>query len=184
MLGKINKDIIYLIFIIFNVIFGISGLLVIAGGIYLIVKVKFNQYIVIVIGLGIIIAAIFILGLFSKKKRNILVIYLSLISVIFILEVALDLVIKFHEDTNNFIKNNIKDIVEVTEEEKDEIINVSLIIIAIAAGCSFFCLAFAFMYYLKLKEKYSSKLIEDSKKGDEFMRGLDYTNLNPDISAI
>ena len=173
------KHIIFIIFMIFNGIFGLSGLAVIGGGIYLIVKIEFNQYIVIIIGLGIIIAAIFALGLFTWKKTKPLFIYMITIIIVFILEVALVLVIKFHEDTKNFIRKSIKDL---TEEQKDEIINVSVIIISIAAGCSFLSFILSLLYYRKLKDK-TSKLIED-KKGDDYMKGLDYTNLNPDISAI
>ena len=175
------KHIIFIIFMIFNGIFGLSGLAVIGGGIYLIVQIKFNQYIIIIIGLGIIIAAIFALGLFTWKKTKPLFIYLITIIIVFVLEVALVLVIKFHEDTKNFIRNN-KELFDVTEEKKDEIINVSVIIISIAAGCSFLSFIFSLLYYRKLKDK-TSKLIED-KKGDAFMKGLDYTNLNPDISTI
>ena len=173
------KHIIFIIFMIFNGIFGLSGLAVIGGGIYLIVKIKFNQYIIIIIGLGIIIAAIFALGLFTWKKTKPLFIYMITIIIVFVLEVALVLVIKFHEDTKNFIRKSIKDL---TEEKKDEIINVSVIIISIAAGCSFLSFILSLLYYRKLKDK-TSKLIED-KKGDDYMKGLDYTNLNPDISAI
>jgi len=93
---------------IFNGIFGLSGLAVIGGGIYLIVKIEFNQYIVIIIGLGIIIAAIFALGFFTWKKTKPLFIYMITIIIVFVLEVALVLVIKFHEDTKNFIRNSIK----------------------------------------------------------------------------
>ena len=174
------KQIIFIIFMIFNVIFGLSGLAVIGGGIYLLVKIEFNQYIVIIIGLGIIIAAIFALGFFTWKKTKPLFIYIITIIIVFVLELALVLVIKFHEDTKNFIRNSIK--LNVTEEEKDEIINVSVIIISIATACSFLSFILSLLYYRKLKDK-TSKLIED-KKGDYYMKGLDYTNLNPDISAI
>ena len=176
------KHIIFIIFMIFNGIFGLSGLAVIGGGIYLIVQIEFNQYIIIIIGLGIIIAAIFALGLFTWKKTKPLFIYLITIIIVFVLEVALVLVIKFHEDTKNFIRNSYKVLFDVTEEKKDEIINVSVIIISIAAGCSFLSFILSLLYYRKLKDK-TSKLIED-KKGDEYMKGLDYTNLNPDISTI
>ena len=175
------KQIIFIIFMIFNVIFGLSGLAVIGGGIYLIVKIEFNQYIVIIIGLGIIIAAIFALGFFTWKKTKPLFIYIITIIIVFVLELALVLVIKFHEDTKNFIRKSIKEL-NVTEEEKDEIINVSVIIISIATACSFLSFILSLLYYRKLKDK-TSKLIED-KKGDYYMKGLDYTNLNPDISAI
>ena len=103
-------------------------------------------------------------------------------TIVFVFELALVLVIKFHEDTKNFIRNSIKELFKVTEEEKDEIINVCVIIISIATACSLLSFILSLLYYKKLKDK-TSKLIE-SKKGDDYMKGLDYTNLNPDISAI
>ena len=118
--------------------------------------------------------------LLGKKQNPYL--YILTIIIVFVLELALVLVIKFHEDTKNFIRNSIKELFNVTEEEKDEIINVSVIIISIATACSFLSFILSLLYYRKLKDK-TSKLIED-KKGDYYMKGLDYTNLNPDISAI
>ena len=181
---KLNKEFIYIIFMIFNVILGFSGLAVIGGGIYLIIKIEFNQYIIIVIGLGLIIAAIVVIGFFTKKRANALIIYMILISIIFVLELALALVIKFHEETNLFIKDSIKEIIDVNEEKKDEIINVSVYIISTASACSALSCIFAFIYYKKLKGKSSSKYLDDNKNGDEFMKGLDYTNLNIDTSGI
>ena len=176
------KYIIYIFFMVFNAILGLSGLSVIGGGIYLIVKTEFNQYIIILIALGVIIAAIFGLGLFTWKKTRLLFIYMISVIIIFIIELSLDLIIRFNEDSKNYIKNSIKNLFDVTEKEKDEIINVSVIIISVATACSFFSFILAFLYYRKLKDK-SSKLIED-QKGDYYMKGLDYTNLNPEISSI
>ena len=179
---NIVKYIIYILFMIFNVILGLSGLSLIGGGIYYIVKTEFNQYIIIIIGLGVIIAAIFALGFFTWKKTRIVFIYMILIIIIFIIEISLVFVIKFHKDTNDYIRNHIKDIIEVTEEEQDKIINVSIIIISIASACSFLSFILAFLYYKKLKDK-TSKLIED-KNEDDYMKGLDYTSLNPDSSTV
>ena len=37
------KYIIFIAFLVFNVIFGLSGIAVLGGGIYLIIKTEFNQ---------------------------------------------------------------------------------------------------------------------------------------------
>ena len=182
---KFDQEIIFILFSVFNAILGLSGIAVIGGGIYLVVKLEFNQYIVIIIGLGIgiIITTIFVIGLFTRKRDKVLFIYIILIIIIFLLEVAVDMIIKFHEETNTFIKESIKELIDLTEEKKDEIVNVSVIIIGIAAACSGLSCVFGLVYYLKLK-KIARKWLEDIKKGDEFIKGLDYTNLNPDMSGI
>ena len=65
---KFDQEIIFISFSVFNAILGLSGIAVIGGGIYLVVKLEFNQYIVIIIGLGVIITTIFVIGLFTRKK--------------------------------------------------------------------------------------------------------------------
>ena len=93
------------------------------------------------------------------------------------MEVALPLVIKFHEGTNNYIRDNIKDIVNMSEEKQNEIINVSVIIICSAAGCSFLSFILALAFYRRLKSK-EMKYKKEKEKGDDILKGLDYTNLN------
>ena len=177
-----DKYIFYIIFMIFNVIFGLSGLAVLGGGVFLIIKIEFNQYIIIIICLGGIMSGIFTLGLFVwKRTKKILIVYMIFICIIIVIEFSFSLVIKFHKDTNYFIKNSIKEITEVTEEQKDEIINVSVIIVSCAAGCGLLSFLFAFILYKKLKGK-SNKYSKDN--GDDILKGLDHTNLNPDISTI
>lgn len=177
-----DKYIFYIIFMIFNVIFGLSGLAVLGGGIFLIIKIEFNQYIIIILCLGGIMSGIFTLGLFvwKRTKKILLIVYMIFICIIIVIEFSFSLVIKFHKDTNNFIKNSIKEITEVTEEQKNEIINVSVIIVGSAAGCGLLSFLFAFLLYKKLKGKYE----KEDNNGDDILKGLDHTNLNPDISTI
>ena len=178
------KYIIFIAFLVFNVIFGLSGIAVLGGGIYLIVKTEFNQYIIIIMSLGLIIAGIFVLGCFTWQRPKVLIFYMIFITIIFVMEVALPLVIRFHEETRNYIKDKIKDIINKDETEQDKIINVSAIIIGSAAACSFFSFILALVYYRKLKEKEIKHKKEKESNGDDILKGLDYTNLNPDISTI
>ena len=178
-----DKYIFYIIFMIFNVIFGLSGLAVLGSGVFLIIKIEFNQYIIIIICFGGIMLGLFSLGLFVWKRIKLLIVYLIFICIITIIEFSFSLFIKFHKGTNNFIKNSIKEITEVTEEQKDEIINISFIIVGSAAGCGLLSFFFAFILYKKLKGK-SHKYKNEDNKGDDILKGLDYTNLDPDISTI
>ena len=101
---KFDQEIIFILFSVFNAILGLSGIAVIGGGIYLVVKLEFNQYIVIIIGLCVIITTIFVIGLFTRKKDKVLFIYIILIIVIFILEIALDIIINFMKKQIHLLK--------------------------------------------------------------------------------
>ena len=174
-----DKYIIYIIFMFFNSIYGISAASVIGGGIYLIIKIDFNEYIIIIIASGLIMTLISVIGYFSKKRPRLLIIYMVLILIIFLVELILALVIKFFTNINDFVKNNIS---EVNEEEKEKIVKISVIILFSAAGCCLLSFICALFYYRKLKEK-ERKNKEKKLKGDDILQGLDYTNLNPNMTT-
>ena len=171
-----DKYIIYIIFMFFNSIYGISALSVIGGGIYLIIKIDFNEYIIIIIASGLIMTLISVIGYFSKNRPRLLIIYMVLILIIFLVELVLALVIKFFTNINDFV------IIEVNEEEKEKIVKISVIILFSAAGCCLLSFICALFYYRKLKEKERKNKVE-KLKGDDILQGLDYTNLNPNMTT-
>ena len=171
-----DKYILYIIFMFFNTIYGISALSVIGGGIYLIIKIDFNEYIIIIIASGLIMTLISVIGYFSKNRPRLLIIYMVLIFIIFLVELVLALVIKFFTNINDFV------IIEVNEEEKEKIVKISVIILFSAAGCCLLSFICALFYYRKLKEK-ERKNKEEKLKGDDILQGLDYTNLNPNMTT-
>ena len=177
-----DKYIIYIIFMFFNSIYGISALSVIGGGIYLIIKIDFNDYIIIIIASGLIMTLISVIGYFSKNRPRLLIIYMVLILIIFLVELVLALVIKFFTNINDFVKNNISEKIEVNEEEKEKIVKISVIILFSAAGCCLLSFICALFYYRKLKEKERKNKVE-KLKGDDILQGLDYTNLNPNMTT-
>ena len=177
-----DKYIIYIIFLVFNCIFGISAVSVLGGGIYLIIKLEFNQYIIVFFCTGLIMTGISIMGCFSQKRPIFLLLYMILISIIFILELIVVFVLKFYTDINDYIKKNIDNIGKFAEEEKEKIMNIIMIILLSAAGCCLLSFLCAFFYYRKLKEK-EKKFKEEKLKGDDILKGLDYTNLNPDMTT-
>ena len=177
-----NKIIIFIIFIFFNSIYALSSLSVLVGGIYLIIKIDFNEYLFIIIGTGLIMTGISIMGFCSYKRPRLLIIYMILISLIFILEIVVVFFLKFYTGVNNFVKNKISDIVTVNEEEKEKIMNLALITLICAAGCCLISFLCGLCYYRKLKER-ERKYKEEQLKNDEVLKGLDHTNLNPNESS-
>ena len=177
-----DKDLIYLIFMFFNTFYGLSAASVIGGGIYLIIKIDFNEYIIIILASGLIMTLISIIGCISRKRPRLLFIYMILICLIFFIELALALVLKFYTNINDFVKNNISEIIEVNEEEKEKILNIAVIILLSASGFCLLSFLCALFYYRKLKEK-ERKYKEEKLKGDAVFQGLDYTNLNPDMTT-
>ena len=177
-----DKDLIYLIFMFFNTFYGLSAASVIGGGIYLIIKIDFNEYIIIILAAGLIMTLISVIGCISRKRPRLLFIYMILICFIFFVELALALVLKFYTNINDFVKNNISEIMEVNEEEKEKILNIAVIILLSASGFCLLSFLCALFYYRKLKEK-ERKYKEEKLKGDAVFQGLDYTNLNLDMTT-
>ena len=177
-----DKELIYLIFMFFNTFYGLSAASVIGGGIYLIIKIDFNEYIIIILAAGLIMTLISVIGCISRKRPRLLFIYMILICFIFFVELALALVLKFYTNINDFVKNNISEIMEVNEEEKEKILNIAVIILLSASGFCLLSFLCALFYYRKLKEK-ERKYKEEKLKGDAVFQGLDYTNLNLDMTT-
>ena len=170
-----DKYIIYFIFVIFNFICAVSGISILGSGIYLFIKTGFNQYIIIIIGFGLIMALVSVIGFFSKKRPGLLILYMILILIIFLVEIAVTIIINFYVDIN--------EIIEVDEEKKEDIIKILTIGLLSAAGCCLISFLCAIFYYRKLKEK-ERKYMEEISKQDDILKGLDYTNLSRNMSAV
>ena len=71
-----EKTFVFAMLMIFNTIYGISAISVLSGGIYLIIKIDFNEYIIIMIIIGLIMTLISIMGFCSWKKPRLLFFYM------------------------------------------------------------------------------------------------------------
>ena len=168
------KRVIYYIFIAFNFIMGLSAISVIGGGIFLIVKRGFNEYIMIFFCIGLIKILCSIIGCFCWKKHRLLMIYMILVNLIFISEVTFVCIIKFFKNFNDKL-------IEIEEDEKEKIMKIIILILLSAAACCLLSFIYAILYYKRLKVK-EREFREQKLKGDDILQGLDYTNLNPDIT--
>ena len=71
-----NKDQSFILFCVFNIIFGLCGIGLIVSSIIMIFALKFSSIVFIMISLGLIMILIMILGLKSKKKLPFIIVYL------------------------------------------------------------------------------------------------------------
>ena len=163
----------FCVFIFFNSIFGLSGLALIGGAIYIIIVKKFNSLSFVMIVIGIIIFLIFFLGIKTKKKNILLAIYLIFVVIILLLYGFLSFMIKvFPDELIDYLKKKVNDI---KDEDIDKIKNHNINLFIITLNGTIFSL-FAFIsgiiYYKKLKKK-NTKIDQDLLQGDDILQGND-----------
>ena len=148
----------FLVFIIFNIFLGIDSLLFISSGIYSLIKVEYDKYMVIFIIIGVVMLTSFIFGFVGNTKKSILLVYIIIISIILLLEVVLAFLFEFG-DENEFLEK----IIEFTEQEEDYFKKELLIFLLVSL---FFCvgsLIFGLAYYISGFDE-ENQAVDDAKK--------------------
>ena len=133
----------FLLFIIVNILLAIDSLLFISSGIYSLIKVAYDKYMVIFIIIGVVMFTSFIFGFVGKTKKSILLVYIIIISIILLFEIVLAFLFEFG-DENEFLEK----ITEFTEQEEDYF-KKELLIFLLAS--LFFCVGsfiFGLSYYI------------------------------------
>ena len=168
----------FCVFIFFNSIFGLSGISLIGGAIYIIIKKRFNSLSFIMIVIGIIIFLIFFLGIKAKKKHILLGIYLIFVIIILLLYGFLSVMLKaFPDKLIVILKSKVNDI-KGEDLEKIKKHNINLFIITLNGTIfSLFAFISGIMYYKKLKKK-NTKLDQDLLLGDDIFQRKD-NPINP-----
>ena len=156
-------------FMIFNIIFGVTGLAVLGTGIYLIVKSEYNYYQIIIMVVGSFVTIIFIVGACTWKKEGALIGYFVLVLIVVIALTVISLLMKFNDATNKFIIGHIKTIVNgidvLSNDVKNAIINYSFWALVSAAGIGFLSFVFSCIYFCMLNKKDSQIYTEVNKMG-------------------
>ena len=169
----------FCVFIFFNSIFGLSGITLIGGAIYIIIAKKFNSLSFVMIVIGIIIFLIFFLGIKTKKKHILLAIYLIFVLIILLLYGFISVMIKiFPDELRDYLKSKVNDI---KDEDIDKINshNNNLFIITLNGTIfSLFAFISGIFYYKKLKKK-NLKLDQDLTQGEDILKGND-NPINPE----
>ena len=171
-----DKDKFFILFTIFNILFGLCGIGLIVCSIILIIRLKFNPLDFILIAIGIIMLLIMILGLNIKKKYELCVIYLIFIIIHIALYLFMSIMFLFL--TDKLIKF-IDEKLSVTEYEFDlDNIKENHILLFIISGSLFLLCVMTFVIgvmYCKLMRKKKNKGDKDQKEQVDILKGLDYS---------
>ncbi len=172
-----DKFPLYVIFMVFNVIFGLNGLALIGGSLFLIVIFGFNSLIFIMIVIGIIIILIFILGLKLKKKIQFLIMYLIFIGVIFLFYAGISFMIYIFPDILiEYLKSKVPDSENYNFDKINEYKLNILILTCIGAFCSLLSFISCIIYCKKI-DKNNEKNKNGKNDGDDILANIDYTIL-------
>ena len=153
---------IFVFFMIFNSFVGITGLAVLAVGIYGIVKTKSAHATIISLTVvGGYITLILILGACSWKKRCCLITYFVLILLLIIVETTLAIVIYFVPDM----------IPETIDIKQKNYITACVIVFGVSAGISFLSFFFSAIYFCVMKKSPDGRLTTT-------VNNLNYAKLN------
>ena len=167
------------IFIFFDIILGLSGLAVIAGGVLIFIdKKSFNSLAVILVVIGLIIFLIFIIGIKIHKKPILLGMYLFFVTIIFLFYAGLSVLVKLYPE--QLIENLQKRVDEVEDEEFNKINEYNTYIFigtCIGAGCTLLSIITGIIYYKKLKNNNNDTEYIDSADGNkkDVLHGIDYS---------
>ena len=173
----------FVCFLIFNILFGLTGLALIAGGIYIWIKTKSFNYIPLgLIVIGIITFIIFVIGLSTRKKLCLLVLYLIFIFIFFLLYAGCAILFKFWGgDLINYLEENSE---KNKYDEKDlkiieDYIVYLFILSCVVAGICLFAFISGIVFGVKQRgDKNKAIKIEDVQRID-CLTGIDYTVLEP-----
>ena len=169
---------IFVFFMIFNAILGLTGLASLGAGIALIVtnsprspdtKTKSNGPSIAMIVIGAYITTILILGACSWKKAGVLIAYFVLIILSMLAELIMIILIKVaeksYEDASYYTRRRIR-----------QETNISLIIYGVSLGIAFLSFLFSTIYFCLMRNREEQKLLSD-------VRNMEYINM-PQIQNV
>ena len=147
---------IFVFFMIFNAILGLSGIINIVAGIITAVRSAANTAFIANIVLGVYITTILILGACSWKKTGVLIAYFVLIILLILSEIAV--IVIFKVTANNFIPSVSTDV------------DFALIVFGISLGIAFLSFLFSAIYFCLMRKEDGPQLYSDVKN-------MEYTNM-------
>ena len=147
---------IFVFFMIFNAILGLSGIINIVAGIITAVRSAANTAFIANIVLGVYITTILILGACSWKKTGVLIAYFVLTILLILSEIAV--IVIFKVTANNFIPSVSTDV------------DFALIVFGISLGIAFLSFLFSAIYFCLMRKEDGPQLYSDVKN-------MEYTNM-------
>ena len=147
-------------FMIINAILGLSGIILLVGGIlnaaYSSKEVRANTAFIANIVIGVYIITILVLGACSWKKTGVLIAYFVLTILLILSEIAV--IVIFKVTANNFIPSVSTDV------------DFALIVFGISLGIAFLSFLFSAIYFCLMRKEDGPQLYSDVKN-------MEYTNM-------
>ena len=168
---------IFVFFMIFNAILGLTGLSLLGSGIALSINhqkvvgsdLANNAFIAMII-IGVYITTILILGACSWKKSRVLIAYFVLILLLMIVEIAMIILVKVAE--SNYYKNYPGD----RNETFDLQIKISLYVYSISLGIAGLSFTFSAIYFCLLRKESDPQLYSEIRNMEELNAEQKYQN--------
>ena len=168
---------IFVFFMIFNAILGLTGLALLGGGIALAVTKKTadssvaNNAFIALIVIGAYITTILILGACSWKKNGVLIAYFVLILLLIIVEIVMIILVKVAESDYYKIPTGYRN------ESFDLSIKINIIVYAVSLGIAFLSFLFSTIYFCLMRKEGDPQLYSDVRKMEELNAVPQYQNL-------
>lgn len=174
------------IFLFLDSILGLSGLAVIAGGVFILIDEKsFNSLAVILIAIGLIIFIIFIIGIKIPKRPILLCMYLFFVLIIFLFYAGLAVLIKLDQDRlTKELKDRVGDKIDIIDDNDIDKLDNKYTYIFIGAcseaGITLLTFITAIIYYKQGKdndtnEEYYNTLDTPQEEKKDVLQGIDYS---------
>ena len=148
---------IFVFFMIFNAILGLSGIILLIGGIITATQSGANTSFIASIVLGVYIITILVLGACSWKKTGVLIAYFVLTILLILSEIAV--IVIFKVTANKFTPSAIGTGVDL-----------ALIVFGISLGIAFLSFLFSAIYFCLMRKEDGPQLYSDVKN-------MEYTNM-------
>ena len=171
---------IFVFFMIFNAILGLTGLALLGGGIALAVTKKTasgagssvaNNAFIALIVIGAYITTILILGACSWKKNGVLIAYFVLILLLIIVEIVMIILVKVAESDYYKIPTGYRN------ESFDLSIKINIIVYSVSLGIAFLSFLFSTIYFCLMRKEGDPQLYSDVRKMEELNAVPQYQNL-------
>ena len=146
---------IFVFFMIFNAILGLSGIILLIGGIITATQSGANSVFIANIVLGVYIITILVLGACSWKKTGVLIAYFVLTILLILSEIAVIVILKVGTNGSPSVSTAV---------------DLALIVFGISLGIAFLSFLFSAIYFCLMRKEDGPQLYSDVKN-------MEYTNM-------
>ena len=168
----------FILFLVFNIIFGILALsMIIIGTIALFKLHEFNMYVLIFVIFKLFVFVMCILGIISREMPNLLLFYIISSAIIFSIEIIFGVLILCIKELKQYLIDTVNELIKLSEDEKDEIPRFVILILGIDCFIGILSFVFCLVYYKSSDDEFGQSLISKYFKAKN-----SYTRSNESLS--